>query len=166
MSGNVKKHDSEQTGEHTAGDAGQLIIFILFMAAWLSDSFLYYSNFLNQYIPLYIKIPVAVILLALSVYMAVTGMRLVFGKNRQSGVIRSSVFRFVRHPIYLAEILLYFGLLMFNISLAAMIVWVAGIVFLNYISRYEEKLLLARFGEDYRRYMKETGMWVPRIHKK
>jgi len=166
MSGNVKKHDSDQTGEHTSGDAGQLIIFILFMAAWLSDSFLNYSNFLNQYIPLYGRIPVAVLLLALSVYMAVTGMRLVFGKNRQSGVIRSGVFRFVRHPIYLAEILLYLGLLMFNISLAAVIIWIAGIVFLNYISRYEEKLLLARFGEDYKRYMKETGMWVPGIHKK
>jgi len=166
MSGNVKKHDSEQTGEHAAGDTGQLIIFILFMAAWLSDSFLNYSNFLNQYIPLYIRIPVAVILLALSVYMAVTGMRLVFGKNRQSGVIRSGVFRFVRHPIYMAEILLYFGLLMFNISLAAVIIWIAGIIFLNYISRYEEKLLLARFGEDYERYMKEVGMWVPGIHKK
>ena len=127
MSGNLRKHRDDLTGEHTVSDAGQLIIFILFMTAWLSDFFLGYSNFLNHYVPLFVRIPVAVIVLILSVYLVVNGMSLVFGRNRQSGVIRTGVFRFVRHPIYLSEILLYFGLLMFNISIAALIILIAGI---------------------------------------
>ena len=36
-------------------------------------------------------------------------------------------------------------------------------VFYNYIASYEEKLLDERFGEDYIRYEKGTGKWVPRI---
>jgi protein-S-isoprenylcysteine O-methyltransferase Ste14 len=118
-------------------------------------------------VPLVIRIPVAVIVLSISLYVAITGMNLVFGKNRgASGVIRKGVFKLVRHPIYLSEILLYFGLLMLNMSLAATVIWIAGIIFLHYISRYEEKLLLERFGEEYTRYMKEVAMWIPGVRKR
>jgi len=76
------------------------------------------------------------------------------------------VFNVVRHPIYLSEILLYCGLLMLSISLAAFVVLVMAIIFLHYISHYEERLLLARFGEEYREYMQEVPMWTPRSRKR
>jgi protein-S-isoprenylcysteine O-methyltransferase Ste14 len=82
------------------------------------------------------------------------------------GVIRKSVFNIVRHPIYLSEILLYLGLLMLSISLIAVLVWVISILFLYYISRYEERMLLARFGEDYKQYMQEVPMFIPRLKKR
>jgi len=43
---------------------------------------------------------------------------------------------------------------------------VITILFLHYISKYEEKLLLSRFGEDYTKYMKEVPMWLPRFWKR
>lgn len=55
---------------------------------------------------------------------------------------------------------------MLSISLAAAVVWVIAILFLHYISRHEERLLLARFGEDYEQYMREVPMWVPRLRKR
>src|SRR4030042_195968 len=58
------------------------------------------------------------------------------------------------------------GFLMLNISLAAVAIWVMGIGFLHYISRYEEKLLLARYGEEYKHYMTEVPMWIPRLWRK
>jgi len=36
-------------------------------------------------------------------------------------------------------------------------------LFLHSISRYEEKLLVARFGKKYEDYMKQVPMWIPRI---
>jgi len=81
-------------------------------------------------------------------------------------VIRKSVFNVVRHPVYLSEILLYLVLLTLSISLAAGAVWIVAIGFLHYISRYEEKLLLSRFGEEYELYMQEVPMWIPRLRKK
>lgn len=151
-------------GEHRASDIGQLTLYCLFMAVWLSDMFLKYSAFLNGYVPKIIKLPIGIVLLIISAYMAGTGLSTVFGKKAQSqGVVRKGVFGFVRHPIYLSEIILYLGLLVLNISLAAVLIWLIAISFLHYISRYEEKLLLARFGEEYRQYMKEMPMWFPRL---
>jgi protein-S-isoprenylcysteine O-methyltransferase Ste14 len=55
---------------------------------------------------------------------------------------------------------------MISLSLAAMLVLVFGIVFLYYISRYEERLLLERFGDEYAQYMREVPMWIPWLLKK
>jgi protein-S-isoprenylcysteine O-methyltransferase Ste14 len=58
---------------------------------------------------------------------------------------------------------MYAGLLILNLSLAAAVIWVTVMFFLHYISRYEERLLLAKFGDEYRQYMKEVPMWFPRL---
>jgi protein-S-isoprenylcysteine O-methyltransferase Ste14 len=155
------------TGEHTVGDAGQIILACLFAATWILDTFfLKYTTFLNHYVPQGVRIPFGVVLLVLSGILARKGLSIVFGEKRETpGVIRKSVFGVVRHPVYLSEILLYLGLLMLSISLAAAVVWVIAIGFLHYISRYEERLLLVRFGEDYEKYMREVPMWIPRLRK-
>jgi len=161
-------HHENLTGEYFAGDAGQIILALLFAAIWIADSFfLEYTTFLNQYIPLAIRIPIGLVFLIISGYLSIKGHSIVFVKNRENaGVIRENVFNIVRHPIYLSEILLYLGLLILNISLAASIVWIIGIGFLHYISKYEESLLLARFGKEYEQYMKEVPMWIPRLRKR
>ena len=164
----VRKHRDDLVGEYKFGDAGQLILACLFFAIWIADSFfLNYTTSLNQNVPLAVRLPVGIVLLALSAYLARTGMSIVFGEKRQKpAVIKKSVFGYVRHPIYLSEILLYPGLLMMSISLAAAVVWFIAIGFLHYISRYEEKVLLAHFGEEYKQYMSEVPMWIPRLRKR
>ena len=151
------------TGERLIGDAGQLLLACLFAATWIADTFFFqYTTFLNQSVPNVARIPIGVALLILSGYLARTGMSIVFGEKRDKPcVIRKSVFNVVRHPIYLSEILLYLGLLMLSISMAAAVVWVVAIGFLHDISRYEEKLLLERFGAEYEQYMREVPMWIP-----
>ena len=163
-------------GEHAIGDAGQLILACLFAVTWIADTFfLEYMTFLNQYVPLWIRIPSGVVLLALAGYLengyvhrVRRGGRFVhmLMKRPQPSVIRESVFSVVRHPIYLSEILLYLGFLMLSISLATAAVWVVAIGFLHYISRYEERLLLERFGKEYEQYMQEVPMWIPRFWKR
>jgi len=162
------KQRDDLTGEHKFGDAGQIVLACLFAATWISDTFfLKYTTFLNHYVSLNIRIPLGVVLLVLSGYMARTGLYIVFGEKRETpDVIRKSVFGVVRHPVYLSEILLYFGLLILSISLVAAAVWVIAIGFLHYISRSEERLLLARFGEDYEKYMREVPMWIPRLGRR
>jgi protein-S-isoprenylcysteine O-methyltransferase Ste14 len=166
--GKAQQQRSDLTGEHAIGDAGQLVLACLFVATWISDTFfLKYTIFLNHYVPLGIRIPLGLVLLVLAGYLARTGLSIVFGEKRENpSVIRKSVFNVVRHPIYLSEILLYLGFLMLSMSLAAAFVWVIAILFLHYLSRYEERLLLARFGEEYKQYMQEVPMWIPRLQKK
>ena len=164
----VFRHREDLAGEHRLGDAGQLVVFLLFMAVWITDSFFFnYSSFLNNYIPLAVQISFGVVFLIISGYLARVGMKAVFGEVREKpGVIRKGVFGIIRHPIYLSEILLYLGLLFFSTSLAAIGVWIIGIAFLHYISRYEEKLLLAQFGDEYRQYMKDVPMYFPRFRRR
>lgn len=115
-------------------------------------------------VPALVRKPIGIILLVLAAYCAWSGLSIVFHEIRETpSVIRKGVFGVVRHPIYLSEVLLYLGLFLIHMSLAAGVVWLGASVFLYYLSRYEERLLLKRFGKKYRSYMREVGMWIPRI---
>ena len=162
------QHRDDLTGEHQFGDRGQIIFAGLFAAIWASDSFaLNYSTFLNNDVPVGIRIPIGIIVLVLAAFLAGKGLHIVFGEKRvKPSVIQKSVFNVVRHPVYLGEILLYLGLFALNMSLAALGVCIAAAAFLHYISRHEEKLLLERFGEQYQQYMRRVPMWIPRIRQR
>lgn len=164
----IKKHRDDLTGEHRFGDAGQLIIFIVFLTVWISDGFfLNYTTLLDKYIPFAVHTAVGTLLLLVALMLARSGMNMVFRKVRgKPGVIREGIFSIVRHPIYLSEIYFYLSLVVFRISLAAFAVWIVAILFLHYLSRFEEKLLLDRFGNEYRQYMKDVGMFFPKLWKK
>jgi protein-S-isoprenylcysteine O-methyltransferase Ste14 len=158
---------SDLVGEHPFGDAGQLMFACLFFVVWGLDTFvLKATTWLNPHIPLWVRIAFGLGLLVVSGYLAAKGLSIVFGETRdQPRVIRKSVFAVVRHPIYLSEIVLYLGFLVISLSLAAAVVWAAASLFLHLISRFEERLLLQRLGDDYARYMREVPMWIPRFWK-
>ena len=61
---------------------------------------------------------------------------------------------------------LYAGLIALNMSLAAVMIWIVAIVFLFSLCRYEEGLLLQRFGEDYSSYNSEVPMWIPSLTRR
>jgi protein-S-isoprenylcysteine O-methyltransferase Ste14 len=144
-----------------------LVLACLFFATWIADTFvLEYTTWLNHYVPLGVRIALGVVLLLISGYLAKMGMSIVFGEKREEpGVIRKSVFGIVRHPIYLSEIVLYLGFLVMSVSVAAAVVWSIGMLFFQYVSRHEERLLLTRFGQEYAQYMREVPMWIPRLWK-
>ena len=164
----INHHRDDLTGEHRFGDTGQLIIFIVFLAVWVTDGFfLNYTTFLENYVPLAAQITAGIILMFLAVVLARYGLNEVFGKVREKpGVIRRGVFGIIRHPIYLSEMLFYLSLLVFRTSLAALVIWLITVWFLHYLSRFEEKFLLERFGDDYRQYMKEVPMYFPKIMRR
>ncbi len=162
-------HDRpDLVGEHKWGDAGQLIFALLFGGVWIADTFfLKLTTFPNALVPGFIRIPIGIVLLVLAGYLAWKGLAIVFGEQRETpGVIQKNVFGIIRHPIYMSEVLLYLGLLMLSLSLAGFGVLVLAMVFFHLISRYEEGLLLERFGEEYEQYMRDVPMWLPRLWKK
>ena len=150
-------------GEHRFGDAGQLILLITFLAVWVLDSFIFrYSIFVVQYISSYIRIITGVALLIMSLFLVREGMRIVFGEKREKpAVITEGVFGRMRHPLYLGSILFYVGLWSFTLSLFSALLIVIIVGFYHFIARYEEKLLVAKFGEEYERYIRSVPMWIP-----
>jgi protein-S-isoprenylcysteine O-methyltransferase Ste14 len=128
--------------------------------------FLKSSEAIRNALPLAITLPLAVLILIASAYMARTGLKKVFGEIQENpGVIRGGVFNIVRHPIYLSALLLYCGLLLLAFSKWAALVWIIAIPFYHYLALFEEKLLLKRFGEEYRAYMDAVPMWIPKLKR-
>lgn len=80
------RHRDNLAGEHRLGDIGQLTLYRLFMALWLSDMFWKYSNLLNAYIPSAIRLPIGVLLLIIAGYTAGSGLMIVFQKKHNHGV--------------------------------------------------------------------------------
>ena len=57
-------HVDNLTGEHILADAVQIILFILFMAVWITDAFFCkYLTLLNGYIPNAVKVPIGIVIL-------------------------------------------------------------------------------------------------------
>jgi protein-S-isoprenylcysteine O-methyltransferase Ste14 len=161
------RHREDLTGEHPLGDMGQILLACLFTAAWIADTFIFkFTTFLNGFFPFLARLPLAALLFAVSGCLAKRGLAVVFGERMEKpGVIRKGVFGAVRHPIYLGEILLFLAFLILSFSWPAFAIWIAAIGFLNFIARHEEKLLLARFGKDYEKYLREVPRWIPRPRK-
>ena len=165
----TKKHDGHPhlTGEHRWGDAVQLVLFILFLGIWITDSFVFrYSTFLREIIPEYVRIIAASLVLICGWYLARMGTKAVFGTTRDKPeLITDGVFRIMRHPIYTGAIMFYLGAILITLSIVSAAFWLVIVAFYILIARYEERLLTGEFGDAYREYMKKTGMLFPKIRK-
>ena len=140
----TKKHRgrNDLIGEHSFGDAGQVIFIILFLMIYIADSIFGFSTFLNDVFPRIIRILSGTFLMIAGGFISFSAMRIVFGEVREKPeVIRIGIFSVTRHPVYLGEIVMYLALLFFSISIAAAVVWILAVVFLHYIARYEGKFL-------------------------
>ena len=152
----------EKNGEHPFGDSGQLIFLGLFLLIWAGDSFfLRLSTFLSAYVPLYIRLVILGIMFVTALYLFRSGHVVVSREHKPDGVITSGAFKRVRHPLYLASILTYLGLVISTLSLLSLVLFVGTFIFYNYLASYEEKLLEEKFGEEYIKYKQKTGKWVP-----
>ncbi len=155
----------EKNGEHPYGDAGQLILLALFLVVWVGDSFfLHVSTFLSNQVHLYIRLAISSLALVAAVSLFKSG-HVVAHERRPAGVVSTGAFRYVRHPLYLAGILFYFGLSVSTASLLSLTLLAMIFVFYDYIAGYEEKLLEMKYGERYSSYRRRTGKWLPRIGK-
>lgn len=156
---------SRLEGEHPYGDLGQLILFILFLVIWTADSFfLKWTTFLNTAISLWIRLPVAVILIILAAYTAKKSHDRVFGGEKlPDHVLDTGVYGRLRHPMYFGALLIYKGLVLSTLSIASAVLLVGIFCFYDYIARYEEKSLIEKYGSTYETYADRVPRWIPRI---
>jgi protein-S-isoprenylcysteine O-methyltransferase Ste14 len=154
----------EKNGEHPLGDAGQIILLAAFLVIWAGDSFfLRKSTFLSSYISLYIRLIISILLFIVAICLFGFSHFVVAGGSRSGKMIAGGVFRYIRHPLYLASILACFGLVVSTLSLFAFVLFIVIFIFYDFIARYEERLLEAKFGEEYKEYKGKTGKWIPKV---
>jgi protein-S-isoprenylcysteine O-methyltransferase Ste14 len=78
-------------------------------------------------------------------------------------LVTSGPYRWVRHPMYTAALILAAGAAMLTANLVVMIGGVLMFALLAARSRVEEQRLIEKFGEAYRRYQQGTGRFFPRV---
>jgi len=153
-----------ENGEHPLGDAGQLVCVGLFLIIWIGDSFfLQKSTFLSHPVPLMVRLIILCLALITAIYLSLSGHAVTRYGHRPNGIVSTGAFRYVRHPLYLASLLVYLALTVSTMSMVSFLLLAGIFVFHNTIASYEERLLEAKFSEEYRTYKEKTGKWFPRI---
>ena len=103
-------------------------------------------------------------LTALGAYLCLTWW-IFWNRNYRGQLLTHGPYAGVRHPFYSAFLLLAVGLaVLYTVLETVLLVSVSVAIILFYVGR-EEEALLARYGEDYREYMRRVP-WklIPRIY--
>jgi len=86
---------------------------------------------------------------------------------KEQSLITSGPYRWIRHPIYTAFILILSSTLFISSNWLIGLGW-AGMTIFETISRigFEEALMIEYFSDQYREHMKHTGRFLPYLKKK
>jgi len=133
------------------------ILFLLNYKAWFHDPFS----------PLHI---LSWILLIFSIYPVTAGFILLKKAGKPKGnfedttvLVRSGIYSYIRHPLYLSVLLLGTGIMLKVIEPLQLFLGAVNLIALIFTALIEENEMIARFGDSYREYMKETKMFIPHI---
>ena len=76
-------------------------------------------------------------------------------------LVRTGVYKYIRHPLYSSLILLGLGAYLKEISLLSTVLVILATIFSVMTAMVEEKENLNRFGKEYVSYMKSTKKFLP-----
>lgn len=74
---------------------------------------------------------------------------------------RKGILGYIRHPLYLATLLMVIGFWLFSPSLTHLVTTICIIIYLIIGIQLEERKLIREFGDAYREYKKEVPMLIP-----
>ena len=159
------EHRLDLAGEHKWSDSGQIIFIIIFIIGMLSDLLLLkISSSWQEIIPWYYRFIIFIIIFFIAGYFGQRSHRIIFKEERKKlVVIDKDVYSKIRHPMYFGSILTYLSFVILSMSIIAFLIFIIVLVFYYYISRYEEKILIEKLGDDYKKYIKKVPMLIPFI---
>ncbi len=110
------------------------------------------------------------ILLIFSIYVVVSGYLLLKRKGKPtinfentSVLVKSGIYGYIRHPLYLSIFLLGTGIMLKNPDHLQIVLSIVNLIAVYVTASIEENEMIAKFGDEYRGYMKETKMFVPKL---
>jgi protein-S-isoprenylcysteine O-methyltransferase Ste14 len=78
-------------------------------------------------------------------------------------LVKTGIYKYIRHPLYSSLILIAWGAFLKDISLLPVILVIAATIFVTATAIVEERENLLRFGDKYASYMKTTKRFIPFI---
>jgi protein-S-isoprenylcysteine O-methyltransferase Ste14 len=74
------------------------------------------------------------------------------------------IFRYVRHPAYFGAMIMFLSIPIIVSSILGFLVMLLLIPYLLQRIKYEEKMLIEHFGDQYLEYMKHTKKLIPFVY--
>lgn len=99
----------------------------------------------------------------LGLALIVRGWYLVYKGQERDELVKMGVYRLMRHPQYTGIFLALFGQLIHWPTILTVLFFPIIVGLYYHLARKEEQRLLAKFGEDYRSYMREVPMFFPKF---
>jgi protein-S-isoprenylcysteine O-methyltransferase Ste14 len=96
----------------------------------------------------------------------VCAVQVYYSKLFKKGAVLKGLYRYIRHPQYLAFAICSFGLLMLWPRYLVLIMFITMLFVYYFLARYEEKECVEKYGETYIRYQSATGMFFPNRNRK
>jgi protein-S-isoprenylcysteine O-methyltransferase Ste14 len=79
-------------------------------------------------------------------------------------LIKHGIYKHVRHPIYLGSMLAFFSVTLIFRSLYGFIITTIAIPFILHKIQVEEQMLIEKFGDEYREYVRNSKRLIPYIY--
>ena len=86
-----------------------------------------------------------------------------WAKLRRKGAVTGGIYAVIRHPQYVALAITGVGTALVWPRFLVLVTLVTMLVLYSLLADWEERLCVARFGDDYRQYLRRTGRFVPRF---
>jgi protein-S-isoprenylcysteine O-methyltransferase Ste14 len=83
---------------------------------------------------------------------------------KEHHLVKDGLYKHVRHPLYLGEILRNLGFAIIFSSIYGTLIVLLASTFLFFRMDIEEKMLINVFGEEYKEYKKSTKRLIPHIY--
>jgi protein-S-isoprenylcysteine O-methyltransferase Ste14 len=164
-----RNHESrpDLAGEHPQGDRLQILMFLLFITSILMDHyFIGWAIRLRAMVPFGLRFALSLAIILLGGFLSFYGLRSVFSEyTEKPRMISSGLFAYIRHPVYLGAMVVYFGILVYILSPLALIIFIMTTLLYDWLAQDEETRMLKIFSTRYEEYMCETPRWLPRLFK-
>jgi len=132
------------------------------VSGWLTSFFLPHMVLSSSLFLIAVRVAGSVFLLAGLLLFLVCAVQIYSAKFRQKGAVTGGLYRFIRHPQYLALAVAGIGLAILWPRFLGVVLWCC-MVFLYYLlAKDEERRVLKNYSDTYRPYMERTGMFLPR----
>ena len=156
------RHEHGVGEEHPHSHHIQFGSVVIFFIVWGVDSFVFrISTFLEQFIPLDIRLILFFSLVSVGCILIFVGGHSIFHENK-GGLVKTGLLAHTRHPLYFGVQLNFIGCFFLTMSLISLGIWIVIFILYDRIATYEEQDLERIFGEEYREYKKRVPKWIPR----
>ena len=83
--------------------------------------------------------------------------------HKAESIVKNGLYKYIRHPQYTGIFLFTFGWILHWPSIITLFIWPILLLAYYWLARFEEKMAIEDFGEEYKIYMQHSKRFIPYV---